>query len=859
MLVTGWQSIDGNWYYFAKGGAMQTGWQKLGTKWYYFDGEGILATGWKQIGSKWYHFADGGAASEGWQKLGDKWYYFGQGFAMVTGWQKLGSSWYYFASGGAMQTGWQKVGTSWYFFAGDGIMTTGWKQLSGKWYYFSDDGAMTTGWQTIGGKRYYMGANGVMTTGWQKIDGKWYYMGTNGIMTTGWQKVGDKWYYMNTSGVMLTGWQTISGKRYYLNADGIMATGWLEYNGQWYYMGEYGAMATGWQKVGTKWYYMNASGVMLTGWQTIDGKRYYLGANGAMATGWLELNGKWYYFASGVMATGWQKIGSNWYYFQSSGVMVSNTTMTIDGKPYTFDANGVWVPEPVPAMHYVDSEVDADIYIPCYIYVETDDNAKYLRMYSGSTVLRTWSLSDADEYEYYDDEGTMGWTVAYTFTSAGSKSVTFKASHDGSEYGTGASCTVQVLAEPKVYSVSVSNAMVNSQATLTVETDLRANYLSMYNASGSRLATWYYSDVDYSVPSDDRLRWVIPYTFTSAGTQSYTFKTGVDNVHYGTGFTKSITVSAAPAPVTTTYRALCIGQADYRYDSQNNRASGSYSWWPDLPICSKDADAVATMLRGTKQSYTATVRYNRSASQILSDISTAFSGATDNDVSLFYYSGHGFGDVEPTSDRYTYQGALCGVNVVAETHTDVVTTAQLANALSKVKGKVIVIIDACFSGAAISTKSAVIDSRLNRYNQAIVDAFSGYTLDYELDIPEFAYANSGELATNKFLVITASSYYETSLANGLTPLSLFTSELLYAAGMTISGTTASYSGSSMPADTNPRDNNLTLKECYDYTKREIQDLCDEYNDYYGLTSGDEDYFQQTVLCYGTSGEVLFSR
>lgn len=41
------------------------------------------------------------------------------------------------------------------------------------------------------------------------------------------------------------------------------------------------------------------------------------------------------------MLTGWQTLSKKKYYFQSSGIMVCNQTLTIDGETWKFDKNGV--------------------------------------------------------------------------------------------------------------------------------------------------------------------------------------------------------------------------------------------------------------------------------------------------------------------------------------------------------------------------------------------------------------------------------------------------------------------------------------------------------------------------------------
>ena len=46
---TGWQQINGKWYYFDESGTMLTGWHKIDGKWYYLDPNGIMLTGWPDL------------------------------------------------------------------------------------------------------------------------------------------------------------------------------------------------------------------------------------------------------------------------------------------------------------------------------------------------------------------------------------------------------------------------------------------------------------------------------------------------------------------------------------------------------------------------------------------------------------------------------------------------------------------------------------------------------------------------------------------------------------------------------------------------------------------------------------------
>lgn len=192
----------------------------------------------------------------------------------------------------------------------------GWNKINGKWYFFTDIYGFLYGWCSYvsyqgNGPYFFDETTGAMQTGWLNRNNNWYYFKSSGLMVKGWQKIGNNWYYFNETGVLGS---------------------------------DFGAMVTGWQKISGKWYYFNSSGAMVTGWQKISGKWYYFNSSGAMLTGWQKISNKWYYFeSSGLMKTGWLKSGGQWYYLDSSGAMLASTTKTINGKSYTFDANGVCI------------------------------------------------------------------------------------------------------------------------------------------------------------------------------------------------------------------------------------------------------------------------------------------------------------------------------------------------------------------------------------------------------------------------------------------------------------------------------------------------------------------------------------
>ncbi|WP_242649728.1 M14 family zinc carboxypeptidase [Clostridium perfringens] len=217
-IKSGWQQIEGNWYYFNSNGNMKTGWEEINGYWYYFNNDGIMQTGWQEIGGKWYYFRPDGNMRVGWEQINGYWYYFGSDGSMQTGWQEVGGIWYYFRPDGNMKTGWEEINGYWYYFNNDGVMQTGWQEIGGVWYYFRPDGNMRIGWEEINGYWYYFGSNGAMQTGWQELGGTWYYFRTDGNMKVGWEEIDGKWYYFATDGVLET--NKVVGD-WYVNNDGV--------------------------------------------------------------------------------------------------------------------------------------------------------------------------------------------------------------------------------------------------------------------------------------------------------------------------------------------------------------------------------------------------------------------------------------------------------------------------------------------------------------------------------------------------------------------------------------------------------------------------------------------------------------
>ena len=98
-----------------------------------------------------------------------------------------------------------------------------------------------------------------------------------------------------------------------------------------------------------------------------------------------------------------------------------------------------------------------------------------------------------------------------------------------------------------------------------------------------------------------------------------------------------------------------------------------------------DMHAVAFCLRQLHTTeYTVSERANLTADGILRAIETAFSSATEDDISFFYFSGHGDTD-----------GSILGSDL------SYLPPSILRNSLDRIPGRKVIIVDTCYSGALL--------------------------------------------------------------------------------------------------------------------------------------------------------------
>ena len=253
-------------------------------------------------------------------------------------------------------------------------------------------------------------------------------------------------------------------------------------------------------------------------------------------------------------------------------------------------------------------------------------------------------------------------------------------------------------------------------------------------------------------------------------------------------------------------RALLVGQTDFDWLGYAGRNGG------DVRLMASMLNSVRSPSGGAYAGHI-TKKYNLTAAKLRTAISTAFAGADEDDVSLFFIATHGVTNISGVN-----AGALVMTDSGYGTHgglvaSDLMRLSDLAACLSKVKGRVIVIVESCGSGAAVKSndarraKSAGVDA--DAFSRAVVEAFSAA----DPGMPAEACEDDGtgrrprvaDFANKKFCVLTASDIGQESYGSEQYGWNFFTWWLTNGIG----------TSGAMPADAD-RDGTATLGELYDY-------------------------------------------
>ena len=437
----------------------------------------------------------------------------------------------------------------------------------------------------------------------------------------------------------------------------------------------------------------------------------------------------------------------------------------------------------------------------------------------GETATFSSSVSGGTKpYTYrwqYRTSSTGSWTNVSSNGTSATYSLTTAARHNGYQYrlivtdAAGKQGTSTNYSTLVVNPVPVTNLSVTiSPETNTVKEGTAVTFTSAVSG-GTKPYTyrWQYRTSSSGAWTNVSLNGTSAnYTLTAAARHNgYQYRLIVVDSNGNTG--TSTNVATLNVTAATKYRALVIGQ-------------NAYTSRP-LKGCINDADGMKLMLTSLTNKYTVTEKTDLTASQIVASINSTFADATDNDVSLFYYSGHGVKD----------SGALVGVDNYGLWLDD------LASMLSNVPGHVIVILDSCYSGMLIHSGRE--KEELARINENIIATFRKY--DHGMAAAGLGDETNHSLASSHFSVLTACAYNEESQECYI-PRGAFTDAFLRGLGHAFNESTVryqSYSGS-MPADTN-KNSSVALYEAYYYAYNGVK------------ASG----YTQTVQYYGSASRELF--
>ena len=251
------------------------------------------------------------------------------------------------------------------------------------------------------------------------------------------------------------------------------------------------------------------------------------------------------------------------------------------------------------------------------------------------------------------------------------------------------------------------------------------------------------------------------------------------------------------------YRALLVGVGDYinsppapdgdldspPYDVDKMRQT--------LEQCRfGSSDSVFSIINELKD-------HNATRTAILDEIASTFSGADDNDVSYFYFNGHG------SSDNDFSTSYICPTDNDG-TFSSFISVDELEIALSAIPGVKVVFLDSCRSGGFIGKSKET-----NKFISAGIEAFNNNVINI------FSMSQSKDLlTTNQYKVLTSCHYNQSCYGiyeeEGIEPFSFFSFYLYHGCG---------YDGTYYAdTDSNTR---VSLNEAYAFVDEGI-DILNEY-------------------------------
>lgn len=266
-------------------------------------------------------------------------------------------------------------------------------------------------------------------------------------------------------------------------------------------------------------------------------------------------------------------------------------------------------------------------------------------------------------------------------------------------------------------------------------------------------------------------------------------------------------------PSVKRYRALLIGQQSYAATVAAQR-----------PGSANSVSAIRSMLENLSFDsgvFRIATHLDASSDEVLAAIEKAFATATDQDLSLFYITCHGY-----YADGTTYLQMADG---------SMLTVHELEQALRAIPGEIIVLIDCCGSGGAIAQGSSPEDLLAG-----IITVFQGSTGSSAFALSKYKVIASAALEQDSYRISLDNSAGESGMAT------VFARALCEGLGWSID----TGSRSALRADVN-YDGNITFTELCNYTRRRVMWYLDQVSA--------SDYVQTVKFWPEASTLPLFSR
>lgn len=251
---------------------------------------------------------------------------------------------------------------------------------------------------------------------------------------------------------------------------------------------------------------------------------------------------------------------------------------------------------------------------------------------------------------------------------------------------------------------------------------------------------------------------------------------------------------------------VAIGQAEYMSSSVS-----------DLPSAYDDAKRFAATLKSCdlgQKSMTGAEYYDLTAAQLRQVLAALpLAGMGENDVTYFYYSGHGL-----NSGNQALRGALVGsdFNAVQQGY---LTVDEVREYLDQVPGKVVVVLDCCLAGQYITAKgvsAAVTQAQVQETANALADAFKGGTVTAR-GINSLISGNPNQ---DKYKIVASCKSMELSYVSSANNFSIFTRYITEGAGVTGAEQGVITITGTLPADTN-KDGYVSLAELKKYAAPKV--------------------------------------